>query len=283
MQHHAAMSIQGEGWYADPHDARRLRWWDGTAWTSHTHDPGAAPMPTTPTGAPAQVRPALGEGWPKLAVAVQVALVVTMVVAVYVIVSDRVIIDVWRRLADDPASVPLAEADRSDSLALWSLVELPALLVCGVLFIAWLYQAHHSDRMDPSWQKRRSGWAIGGWFVPFVNLWFPFQVVSDLRRAARGDGGEPSYALQWGWWIAFLVSTLTSRISATAYNSAEQVSDSDLPLYVDRLETAIVTETIAEVFSLVAAVLAIVLVRQFTTWVRSSPPLVPGHAFNSSN
>ena len=272
MHHHAGMSIQGEGWYADPHDARRLRWWDGTAWTTHTHDPAAAaPSAPVPSG---RLRPALGEGWARLAVAVQVALVVTMVVAVYVIVSDRVIIDVWRRLAADPTSVPLSEADRSDSLALWSLVELPVLLVCGILFIVWLHQAHRSDRMDPTWQKRRSGWAIGGWFVPVVNLWFPFQVVSDLRRAARGDGGEPSYALQWCWWIAFLLSTLTSRISATAYNSAERVPDSDIPLYVDRLETAIVAETASEVLGLVAAVLAIAMVRQFTRWVRTSPPLV---------
>lgn len=26
-----------QGWYPDPNDASRLRWWDGTAWTDHTH------------------------------------------------------------------------------------------------------------------------------------------------------------------------------------------------------------------------------------------------------
>jgi hypothetical protein len=30
------------GWYPDPSDARRLRWYDGTAWTEHVHDPAAA-------------------------------------------------------------------------------------------------------------------------------------------------------------------------------------------------------------------------------------------------
>lgn len=269
------MSIQGEGWYADPHDARRLRWWDGTAWTTHTQDLAAPGTPVPPVAtAAARLRPPLGEGWPKLAVAVQLALVAVMVTAVFVILSDRVIIDVWRRLAADPTSVPFAEADRSDSLARWSLVEVPVLIVCGVLFVVWLHRAHRSDRMDPSWQQRRSGWAIGGWLVPVVNLWFPFQVVSDLRRAARGDAREPSYALQWCWWIAFLLYGLTSRISWTAYTSAERVPDSDIPAYVDHLETAILAETVAEVLALVAAVLAIVMVRQLTTWVRTSPPLV---------
>ena len=31
------MTAQGEGWFADPQDTSRLRWWDGTRWTEHTH------------------------------------------------------------------------------------------------------------------------------------------------------------------------------------------------------------------------------------------------------
>ncbi|WP_191278877.1 DUF2510 domain-containing protein [Nocardioides flavus (ex Wang et al. 2016)] len=35
------MTSRGEGWYADPQDASRLRWWDGERWTGHTHPPTA--------------------------------------------------------------------------------------------------------------------------------------------------------------------------------------------------------------------------------------------------
>ncbi|MGL5928426.1 MAG: DUF2510 domain-containing protein, partial [Dermatophilaceae bacterium] len=30
------------GWHADPHAPGRLRWWDGTRWTEHTHPAGVA-------------------------------------------------------------------------------------------------------------------------------------------------------------------------------------------------------------------------------------------------
>lgn len=39
------------GWYADPENPARGRYWDGTAWTQHFHAPGqAAPAPRAPEG-----------------------------------------------------------------------------------------------------------------------------------------------------------------------------------------------------------------------------------------
>jgi hypothetical protein len=259
------MSPQGEGWYADPQDARRLRWWDGQEWTQHTHD-AVAPG--------AQRRP-LGVGWTTLAVWVQVTLALTIPTSIGVVLVSRQHLDVWRRIVDDPMSVTQAEAEATDTMVVFSLLEVPMLLACGVLFIVWLYQAHRCDRMDPSWQKRSSGWAIGSWFVPIVNLWFPFQVVSDLRRGARGDAREPSEALQWFWWIGFVLYFLSSRAASRAYLSASVVPDEDIDGYVDELTTAVNLELAAEVFSVVTAVLAIVMVRQLTAWVRTSSPVLP--------
>jgi hypothetical protein len=51
-----------EGWYADPHDASGLRYWDGTTWTEHTHradgaDAAAAAAPGADTYAPESYAP----------------------------------------------------------------------------------------------------------------------------------------------------------------------------------------------------------------------------------
>lgn len=42
------------GWYSDPAGSARLRYWDGTGWTDHYHDPTVQPQGVAPV-APTQV------------------------------------------------------------------------------------------------------------------------------------------------------------------------------------------------------------------------------------
>lgn len=55
------------GWYADPGGSAELRWWDGEAWTPHTHADPSAPSSSAPTsaspatsGSPSSSTPASG-------------------------------------------------------------------------------------------------------------------------------------------------------------------------------------------------------------------------------
>lgn len=46
------MTIQSPGWYSDPVNARRQRWWDGGAWSPHVASNGTTwfePLPTIPS------------------------------------------------------------------------------------------------------------------------------------------------------------------------------------------------------------------------------------------
>ncbi|WP_115787523.1 DUF2510 domain-containing protein [Arthrobacter silvisoli] len=67
MTHPGTGSTPPPGWYPDPADPRRSRWWDGVAWTNHyAPQPGSTPGIMPPTS-PVQGPPAQGASpvqWP---------------------------------------------------------------------------------------------------------------------------------------------------------------------------------------------------------------------------
>lgn len=246
------------GWYPEPGNPAAVRWWDGSTWTGNRRAVGHA------GGYPSRARPALGSGWPSLALALQAVLGLTAVVALGLAGLsgyERVLL---RRWLDDPRTVDAPLADRVDLVYLLSALALLALLlICGVLFIAWLYQAHRSDRMDPTCLRHDSGWAIGGWFVPILAWWRPLQMVRDVERGAtrgRGRSWVPA-----AWWSGWAVGHLTWVLSrATTPNETR----TDVGLE-DFLASATVN-VFAYLAWAVSALLALVLVRYLTSTVLRS-------------
>jgi hypothetical protein len=63
MSEQSSGQSPAQGWYTDPHDAARLRWWDGAAWTDHVHPPTGAETAATaqPAAAAQQATPAAAQ------------------------------------------------------------------------------------------------------------------------------------------------------------------------------------------------------------------------------
>lgn len=92
---------------------------------------------------------------------------------------------------------------------------LPGLVLSYILTCLWLTQARtYATRMEPGFPHARSEvWVWLGWLVPFVAIWFPFQVVRDILAASsRGrDRGGPVIGL---WWAAWLVLIMSQNIAS---------------------------------------------------------------------
>lgn len=118
------------------------------------------------------------------------------------------------------------------------------LYVIGCLWLQRSYEFALAVR--PTFQMRRSVvWAWLGWWVPIVSLWFPLQVVDDVRKATARDEPRPGLAL---WWFAWLVAMWASQISGRVFASDEVLS-----------HDAIVIVAILDAVVAVAAVLGCVL------------------------
>jgi hypothetical protein len=80
-----------------------------------------------------------------------------------------------------------------------------------VVTCLWLYRVRTNiDVLSPTLLHTRSrGWAWGGWVVPIVSLWFPYQVVRDVARDERGRSVVSGLG---AWWTFWLLSLFVERI-----------------------------------------------------------------------
>jgi uncharacterized protein DUF4328 len=139
-------------------------------------------------------------------------------------------------------------------------------------FIVWLHNARVNAELLVPAEEHRHGrvWVWLGWFVPVVNLWFPEAVVDDVWCASdpRLQGvpmrQRPLHATTRTWWTAYLLMWLLDLASFRTYDNGVLTTESYL--------VAAVLTTMCALVGLVAAFLAVQVVRQISEFQRS--PLV---------
>lgn len=159
-----------------------------------------------------------------------------------------------------PSGARLQEA-AENGVAAWEVVTpydvvgfpwMAVVLAAWILTSLWLSRARQNAiALCPTWEHKRSAvWAWLGWWVPVVSLWFPFQVVSDVRGAGAGPDARPGArsgtVLGW-WWALWLVYMASSRIAPRI--AAGTDPDPDLVALLGPVET----------FNAVVAVAAVAL------------------------
>jgi len=54
-----------------------------------------------------------------------------------------------------------------------------------VLFFMWFRRAYYNLRLIKGKTRYVHGWAVGGWFIPIVHLFMPYQIMQELFRDTR--------------------------------------------------------------------------------------------------
>ena len=162
------------------------------------------------------------------------------------------------------AAITAAEAAANDSRqGLIGGLRILLFLATAVAFLMWLSRAYKNlwalNAVTPSYSP---GWAVGSFFVPFLNLVRPFRIVRELWHlsdsgstipALRAEGRNlPTPAVVGWWWGIWLVSGFLGQAALRASWQMKTPQDILGASYVS---------LVGDVVSIVAAFLAISLVR----------------------
>jgi hypothetical protein len=124
--------------------------------------------------------------------------------------------------------------------------------VAVVSFLAWLSRSvDNVPSLGGGTPMATPRWAVGWWFVPFVNFVRPYQIVNDLSRRIAVPTNAARGRLTLVWWLAWIFGIIISFLPARiTVDSAQDLS------------TWLGLSMFGDVTELVAAVLAIAVVWQ---------------------
>ena len=142
-----------------------------------------------------------------------------------------------------------------------ALLELTIYIATVVFFCMWLYRVYANLRaINPGSPLDHSpGWAVGSFFVPFVNLVIPYRAVREVWQKS-GHPDEAMFSLPsppaWFpiWWTFWLLAGFANNISLRL-NFNENVDET----------TATIISIIASVLSIIAALFAFIVVGEIDT------------------
>jgi hypothetical protein len=134
-------------------------------------------------------------------------------------------------------------------------------LICAILFLMWFHRAHKNlGEGGLIGLKYSPGWAVGGFFVPILNLVRPFQVMKEVASGSayladntRGESWQAVTAspLVGCWWGALLLQGGLDSTSRQMMLRANGVGD---------LLNASWATLVADAMDIPCAILAILLV-----------------------
>jgi hypothetical protein len=123
-----------------------------------------------------------------------------------------------------------------------SLLLLVTLLVSGFLTLKWIYRVTMNSHTLASGLRVSPPWSIGWFFVPFANLYKPFQAISDAWSVSLSPESwraqDTPSLLRW-WWGLWLVASFLDNASFRLQLRTHQVSDAMITAGLDAVSDAL--------------------------------------------
>jgi hypothetical protein len=186
------------GWYADPNAADKWRYWDGAQWTDHV-----APRTFQQTPADALATERKWATWARWAFLAYVPVsVASAVVASFY----------YDSVYDGVLFKTSAQPDLFESGGLALATQAFGFISIGLMVVLalWSYNAAKTTKILGLQLRREPGWALAGWFIPIVSLWFPPTTI----RSFAPERSQLRIVVE--WWACYIVGTLALVASALA-------------------------------------------------------------------
>lgn len=204
------------GWYPDPYDGTKQRYWDGTTWTEHVA-PGVVGRPDPLGMVPPEY---LVQRESRLASWARIGFVLLYAATCVSLVANVGQLSGVHDLTNRATTFGFSTFDSTTGA--WAIVGLIAGFVAlgaNIVLLIWLLAASQASHRLGIPAVRSAGWAAAGFLVPVVNLWFPYQGVRDLFAP-----DDPHRVVAGRWWLFHIGGTVISLLFVLTYLTSTAVA-----------------------------------------------------------
>jgi len=105
--------------------------------------------------------------------------------------------------------------------------------ISAVTFIQWFRRAYFNLHQKVAYLAHTEGWAAGGWFVPIVSLYRPFQIMKELyqetkelliKKGINVNSNFTTSSLGW-WWTLWIINTIIGQFVFRYSMKAESIDE----------------------------------------------------------
>lgn len=188
------------GWYPDPWNAAPQRYWDGAQWTGHV------------AGATSRVALSAARSQSSRKMA-RWGLITVAATQVLIVVTFTFLLTGFATF-DFASSTSANGSDTGPSalggvfLVIGFIASIPLQFtpyVAIILLLIWTYRIAQDAAGLGIPARRSPGWAIGGWLIPIVNLWFPYESICDALPRER----RPKILR---WWLLYILGSAAPAV-----------------------------------------------------------------------
>lgn len=109
------------------------------------------------------------------------------------------------------------------------LIQVGVSITTIILFAMWIYRANFNARsLGAQNMKFTPGWSVGYYFIPFLNLWRPYQAMKEIWKTSKNplswQGEKRGAILPW-WWSLFLIDGMFGKASFKASMNAKEIHE----------------------------------------------------------
>lgn len=134
----------------------------------------------------------------------------------------------------DGGEISIEEANANDLREqIIGIIYIIATIISAVTFIQWFRRAYYNLHTKITYLAFAEGWAAGSWFVPFINLYRPLQIMKELYNETKELLTEKGLiyntelstsALGW-WWGLWILSGILGQIVFRLSLNAETLDE----------------------------------------------------------